>query len=129
MSADRLTAALYAGPMEREHKIRDTEFTRWLLDQARSAGWDVDGDQEARNTLRLTAALIRTSGVAVVDVGRLASALGVAVADIEHAAASELTANEAAARLLDRPDVAELDAHLDGIAWPDQKDGGQTPPG
>ncbi|MEU9388661.1 hypothetical protein AB0D86_01505 [Streptomyces sp. NPDC048324] len=105
--------------MEREFVIRDTEFTRWLLDKARSAGWDVDGEQEARNTLRLSAALIRTSGVAVVDAPKLAEALGVSVAEIEQAAAGELSDNEAAARLLDRPDVAELDAHLDSVAWPD----------
>ncbi|MFI9206204.1 hypothetical protein [Streptomyces sp. NPDC053048] len=109
--------------MDREYVIRDTEFTRWLLDKARAAGWDVDDDQEARNTLRLTAALIRTSGVAVVDAARLAEALGVSVADIEQAAAGELTENEAAARLLDRPDMAELDAHLDSVAWPDGQQG------
>ncbi|MFF4531432.1 hypothetical protein ACFY1P_19445 [Streptomyces sp. NPDC001407] len=105
--------------MEREYIIRDSEFTRWLLDKARAAGWDVDDDQEARNTVRLSAALIRTSGVAVVDAPKLAAALGVTVAEIEQAAAGELADNEAAARLLERPDVAELDAHLDSVAWPD----------
>ncbi|OKH99986.1 hypothetical protein A6A06_23485 [Streptomyces sp. CB02923] len=104
--------------MDREHRIEDTDFTRWLLTTARSAGWDVDGDQEARNTLRLSAALIRTSGKAVVDMARLADALKVPVADIEQAAAKERSANEAAARLLDRPDMAELDTRLDGVAWP-----------
>lgn len=109
--------------MEREYTIKDTPFTDWLLRQARTAGWDVDGDEEARNTLRLTAALIRTSGVAVVDAERLAVALGVSVEDIQEAVRDELTANEAAARLLDRDDVAELDTALDEIAWPgDQKD-------
>ncbi|MFC9651472.1 hypothetical protein [Streptomyces sp. NPDC056937] len=109
--------------MDREYVIRDTEFTRWLLDQARSAGWDVDGDQEARNSLRMAAALIRTSGVAVVDAPKLAEALGVSVADIEQAAARELTENKAAQELLDRPDVAELDARLDRVAWPNEQQG------
>ncbi|MFF1776969.1 hypothetical protein [Streptomyces virginiae] len=108
--------------MEREYTIKDTPFTGWLLGQARTAGWDVDGDEVTRNTLRLTAALIRTSGVAVVDAEGLARALGVSVEDIQEAVRDELTENEASARLLDRPDVGELDAELDEIAWPsDQK--------
>ncbi|WP_030779395.1 hypothetical protein [Streptomyces sp. NRRL S-920] len=112
--------------MDREFTIRDTDFTRWLLNQARAAGWDVDGDQDARNTLRLSAALIRTSGVAAVDAPKLAEALGVSVAEIEQAAARELGENKAAAQLLDRPDVAELDAHLDSVAWPDDTEGGRA---
>ncbi|MFJ7590169.1 hypothetical protein ACIQZO_22840 [Streptomyces sp. NPDC097617] len=110
--------------MDRDYKIRDTPFTHWLLGQARTAGWDVDGDEEARSTLRLTAALIRTSGVGVVDTRKLAVALGVSVEDIQEAVRDELTENEKAARLLDRDDVAELDAELDGIAWPDGRQNG-----
>ncbi|MFI9721512.1 hypothetical protein ACIHFE_17970 [Streptomyces sp. NPDC052396] len=105
--------------MERDYTIKDTAFTRWLLDQARSAGWDVDDDQETRKTIRLTAALIRTSGVAVVDAPRLAAALGVTVEEIQEAVRPELTANEAAARLFDQPGMGELDARLDAVAWPD----------
>ncbi|GGU48975.1 hypothetical protein [Streptomyces violascens] len=114
--------------MEREYKIRDTEFTRWLLDQARSAGWDVDSDHDARQTIRLTAALIRTGNIGDVDAPRLANALGVTVADIERAAAKELAENEAAAQVLDRPDMMELDEHLDSVAWPDDgKKGPERP--
>ncbi|OKH90487.1 hypothetical protein [Streptomyces uncialis] len=105
--------------MERDYKIRDTAFTGWLLDKARAAGWDVDNDQEAHSTLRLSAAFIRNGDLADMDMPRLAAALGVSVDDIVGAAAKEMATNTALNVLLDRPDVAELDEHLDSVAWPD----------
>ncbi|MEU7177040.1 MULTISPECIES: hypothetical protein [Streptomyces] len=105
--------------MKREYVIRDTEFTRWLLDRARTAGWDVNGNQEVQGALRMTAALIRTSGIDAVDIQALAQALAVSVKEIETASRSELDANRAQQALLDRPDMAELDEHLDATAWPD----------
>ncbi|NEB35906.1 hypothetical protein [Streptomyces sp. SID14515] len=44
--------------MERDFRVNDTPFTEWLVGQARSAGWDVDGGQKARDVLRLSAALM-----------------------------------------------------------------------
>ncbi|MFJ7419793.1 hypothetical protein ACIQXD_14430 [Streptomyces uncialis] len=107
--------------MERDHKIRDTAFTGWLLDTARTAGWDVDNDQDAHNTLRLSAALIRNGDLADMDMPRLAAALKVSEADIIGAAAKEMATNTAMNVMLDRPDVAELNEHLDAVAWPDDQ--------
>ncbi|MEV7589714.1 hypothetical protein AB0O42_05515 [Streptomyces sp. NPDC089922] len=109
--------------MERDYKIKDTPFTHWLMERAREAGWDLDGDEEGRKTLRLTAALIRTSGIAVVNTAKLAEALNVSVKDIEAAVHGELSTNERMARILDSEEVGELDAELDEIAWPSGQKG------
>ncbi|MFF3975308.1 hypothetical protein [Streptomyces sp. NPDC001828] len=105
--------------MDREFSIRDTEFTRWLLDHARTAGWDLDADTDGRDKLRMAAALIRTSGIGAVDTPRLARLLGVTVADIVEAARTELETSTAMQTIMDQPDVAALDEKLDGIAHDD----------
>lgn len=100
----------------REWRIRDTPFTGWLLEKAEAAGWD-PSDPEMKATLRLTAAMIRTGSGSELDLDRLAAALSVTTDEIKAASAEELTANQQAEAVFERPDMAELDERLDGIGY------------
>ncbi|MDJ1131223.1 hypothetical protein [Streptomyces iconiensis] len=100
-------------------RIEDSHFYGWLVDHARTMGWDLDATTDEaprpRDMLRVWAAIALTEGLTDEQVQQLAHGLGVAPAEVRAAFEPEMRTAELG-EILGQPDLAALDRRLDGIA-------------
>jgi hypothetical protein len=104
------------------------DFYWWLSEQARQAGWDIDGpiplevsvegersQANGRMVLRIWAAVAATQGLTEEQTTQLARRLNVTPQEVTDAYRPEMR-HAAMKTLLGQPDLAALDAELDRIA-------------
>jgi len=97
--------------------IAKSAFARWLLTHCRLAGYDADAD-ETRASILLLAAVALSQGLGTKATAGVADMLGVTPDEVTDAYLSEMQ-QTVLAGLLDHPDLAELDSHLEEIARTD----------